>query len=62
MTAPSVCCFSYQTQRIPTRAIEDYFYTSSSCSMPALVFVTRKGREVCANPEDQWVKDYVNPL
>ncbi|XP_005986935.1 C-C motif chemokine 4 homolog [Latimeria chalumnae] len=59
---PTICCFRYQTQRIPKRAIEDYFYTSSVCSKPGLVFVTRKGREVCANPEDKWVKDYMNSL
>nr|XP_014342826.1 PREDICTED: C-C motif chemokine 5-like [Latimeria chalumnae] len=59
---PSICCFSYQTQRIPMRAIEDYFYTSSKCSMPALVFITKKGRQACVNPEDKWVKDYLKSL
>nr|XP_014342821.1 PREDICTED: C-C motif chemokine 5-like [Latimeria chalumnae] len=59
MTAPSACCFSYQTQRIPMRAIKQYSYTSSKCSMPALVIVTKKGREVCVNPEDDWVQNYL---
>lgn len=25
-------------------------------------FITRKGREVCANPENDWVQDYMNKL
>ncbi|XP_005986932.1 C-C motif chemokine 4 homolog [Latimeria chalumnae] len=59
---PSFCCFSFQTRRIPMRAIEDYFYTNTNCSTPGLVFITKKGRQACVNPEDQWVKDYLNYL
>lgn len=25
-------------------------------------FITKKGREVCANPENDWVQDYMNKL
>ncbi|XP_014342903.1 C-C motif chemokine 3-like [Latimeria chalumnae] len=62
VTVPSTCCFSYQTQQIPMRAIRDFFYTSSTCSKPGLVFITRKGRQACVNPEDRWVKDYLKYL
>ncbi|NXP54974.1 CCL5 protein, partial [Heliornis fulica] len=58
----TVCCFSYTSQKLPQKHVKDYFYTSSKCSQPAVVFITRKGRQVCANPNISWVKDYVNTL
>ncbi|NXK83411.1 CCL5 protein, partial [Amazona guildingii] len=58
----TVCCFSYASRKLPQSHVKDYFYTSSKCSQPAVVFVTRKDREVCANPDARWVKDYVNTL
>ncbi|NXE11932.1 CCL5 protein, partial [Lophotis ruficrista] len=58
----TVCCFSYTVRKPPQGHVKDYFYTSSKCSQPAVVFVTRKNREICANPDDRWVKEYVNAL
>ncbi|KAK2525604.1 C-C motif chemokine 5, partial [Columba livia] len=58
----TVCCFSYTSRKLPQSHVKDYFYTSSKCSQPAVVFITRKDREVCANPDARWVKEYVNAL
>ncbi|KFP87500.1 C-C motif chemokine 5, partial [Acanthisitta chloris] len=58
----TVCCFSYTPRKLPQSHVQEYFYTSSKCSQPAVVFVTRKKREVCANPSARWVKEYVNSL
>ncbi|XP_054250294.1 C-C motif chemokine 5-like [Indicator indicator] len=58
----TVCCFGYTTRKLPQSHVKDYFYTSSKCSEPAVVFITRKDREVCANPTARWVKEYVNAL
>ncbi|NXP22748.1 CCL5 protein, partial [Scytalopus superciliaris] len=59
---PTVCCFSYISRKLPQTHVKQYFYTSSLCPKPAVVFVTRKNLEVCANPDDKWVKEYVNKL
>nr|XP_055191502.1 C-C motif chemokine 5 isoform X1 [Nyctereutes procyonoides] len=40
------CCFAYISGRLPFTHIQEYFYTSSKCSMPAVVFVTRKHRQL----------------
>ncbi|CAK7290648.1 C-C motif chemokine 5 [Vulpes lagopus] len=56
------CCFAYISGRLPFTHIQEYFYTSSKCSMPAVVFVTRKHRQVCANPQKKWVREYINSL
>ncbi|XP_024065856.2 C-C motif chemokine 5-like [Terrapene carolina triunguis] len=58
----TVCCFSYTTRKLPQSHLKEYFYTSGKCSQPAVVFVTRKDKQVCANPDTKWVKEYVNFL
>ncbi|XP_036922811.1 C-C motif chemokine 5 [Sturnira hondurensis] len=56
------CCFAYISRPVPRAHLQEYFYTSSKCSMPAVVLVTRKKRQVCADPEKRWVRDYINTL
>uniref|UniRef100_A0A8C3S3X4 C-C motif chemokine n=2 Tax=Chelydra serpentina TaxID=8475 RepID=A0A8C3S3X4_CHESE len=58
----TVCCFSYASRKLPQGHLKGYFYTSGKCSQPAVVFVTRMNRQVCANPDTNWVKEYVNYL
>uniref|UniRef100_A0A452UQ60 C-C motif chemokine ligand 14 n=1 Tax=Ursus maritimus TaxID=29073 RepID=A0A452UQ60_URSMA len=59
---PAECCVSYIAQAIPRHRITDYYETSSQCSRPGIVFMTKKGHSVCANPSDDWVQDYIKDL
>ncbi|NWT17007.1 CCL4 protein, partial [Vireo altiloquus] len=59
---PTACCFSYTSRPIPRAFVRDYYETSSQCSQPAVVFITKRGREICANPTEEWVQQYVNDL
>ncbi|XP_012923225.1 C-C motif chemokine 15-like isoform X1 [Heterocephalus glaber] len=54
---PSDCCFSYTSRRIRCTLMEDYFETSSGCPKPGVIFTTKKGQRVCANPSDSRVQD-----
>uniref|UniRef100_A0A8C9AG62 C-C motif chemokine n=1 Tax=Prolemur simus TaxID=1328070 RepID=A0A8C9AG62_PROSS len=56
------CCFAYISRPLPRSHLKEYFYTSGRCSNPAVVFITRKNRQVCANPEKKWVREYINSL
>nr|XP_019588035.1 PREDICTED: C-C motif chemokine 5 [Rhinolophus sinicus] len=56
------CCFAYISRTLPRAHLREYFYTSSKCSLPAVVFITRKNRQVCANPDKKWVREYINSL
>ncbi|XP_074046195.1 C-C motif chemokine 4-like [Macrotis lagotis] len=56
------CCFSYVSHRIPRKLVIDYYKTRSMCSQPAVVFLTKRGHWVCANPSKKWVQNYVNYL
>ncbi|XP_078535719.1 C-C motif chemokine 4-like [Lissotriton helveticus] len=59
---PTACCFSYASRKIPQSFVQDYYFTSSQCSRPAVIFITRRGRQVCADPENSWVQVYVDHL
>ncbi|OXB57634.1 hypothetical protein ASZ78_007029 [Callipepla squamata] len=53
---PTKCCFSYIQRPVPQNVIASAFTTSSTCRLPAVILVTKKGKEICANPEEPWVQ------
>ncbi|XP_063155256.1 C-C motif chemokine 4-like [Candoia aspera] len=59
---PTSCCFSYTKKKIPRSHVVDYYETNSKCSQPAVVLITRKKLQICANPSEKWVQDYMNDL
>ncbi|XP_003469639.1 C-C motif chemokine 3-like [Cavia porcellus] len=59
---PTACCFTYASKKIPRAYVADYYETSSQCSQPGVIFITKRGREVCADPNETWVQDYINDL
>uniref|UniRef100_A0A8C5Y015 C-C motif chemokine n=1 Tax=Microcebus murinus TaxID=30608 RepID=A0A8C5Y015_MICMU len=59
---PADCCLSYTSRRIRCVFMRDYFVTSSSCSQPGVIFYTKKGQRVCANPRDSQVQDCMTNL
>ncbi|KFV05422.1 C-C motif chemokine 4, partial [Tauraco erythrolophus] len=59
---PTSCCFSYTSRQLPRSFVVEYYETNSLCSQPGVVFITKKGREICADPENAWVQQYVNEL
>ncbi|XP_055244389.2 uncharacterized protein [Gorilla gorilla gorilla] len=59
---PTACCFSYISRQIPQNFIADYFETSNQCSKPSVIFLTKRSRQVCADPSEEWVQKYVSDL
>lgn len=57
----SDCCVSYASQ-IPCSRFIYYFSTSGGCSMPGIIFITKKGKQVCANPSDPRVQNCLSTL
>ncbi|NXJ31408.1 CCL4 protein, partial [Ciconia maguari] len=53
---PSPCCFTYLQHRIPRSFISSAYETSSRCRQPAVVVVTKKGKNICVNPQEPWVQ------
>uniref|UniRef100_A0A8C3S1I9 C-C motif chemokine n=1 Tax=Chelydra serpentina TaxID=8475 RepID=A0A8C3S1I9_CHESE len=60
VNTPTSCCFSHVPKQIPRSLVVKYRHTNSKCSLPAVIFTTKKGREVCSDPNAQWVQEYVN--
>ncbi|XP_004643042.1 C-C motif chemokine 3-like [Octodon degus] len=59
---PTACCFFFITRKIPRKFVVDYYETSSQCPKAAVIFQTKRGREVCADLRDPWVQEYISDL
>ncbi|KAM6065130.1 C-C motif chemokine 17 [Theristicus caerulescens] len=57
---PTECCFEYAQK--PIRHMKGFYETPSDCSLPAVVIVAATGAEVCADPEQSWVKKAMKKL
>ncbi|ETE67597.1 C-C motif chemokine 5, partial [Ophiophagus hannah] len=57
-----LCCFNYVKKPIPQKNLRSFEYTSARCSMHAVVFITHMNRQMCADPNAQWVQDRVKYL
>ncbi|XP_008580510.1 PREDICTED: lymphotactin-like [Galeopterus variegatus] len=53
-------CVSLTTQRLPVNRIKTY--TIKEGSMKAVIFITKRGLKVCADPHANWVKAAVKSV
>uniref|UniRef100_A0A670Z9K5 C-C motif chemokine n=1 Tax=Pseudonaja textilis TaxID=8673 RepID=A0A670Z9K5_PSETE len=58
----SFCCFDYVKRPLPETILKSFEQTEGRCSMPAVVFITKKDRRICADPSEQWVQDRMKYL
>ncbi|XP_034994741.1 C-C motif chemokine 5 [Zootoca vivipara] len=58
----SHCCTKYDRRPIPLKLLVSYEYAGSTCPLPAIIFITKANKRICANPDDQWVKDRIHKL
>ncbi|NXR13671.1 CCL3 protein, partial [Semnornis frantzii] len=54
---PTTCCFTYHPRRIPASLIRSAYTTSSNCAQPGVIFVTKKNKNLCADPRESWVQE-----
>ncbi|XP_077708350.1 C-C motif chemokine 14-like isoform X3 [Canis aureus] len=59
---PADCCPTLTPRKIRCENMQDFFKTSSGCSRPGIIFRTKKGRLVCANPYDLEVQNCMRSL
>ncbi|KAM9227980.1 C-C motif chemokine 17 [Leptosomus discolor] len=60
--APFECCFSYIKSPIRLANLKSSYKTPKDCFCQAIVFETRNGSKVCADPEMTWVQKAVQRL
>ncbi|XP_021517493.1 C-C motif chemokine 8-like [Meriones unguiculatus] len=58
-SVPVSCCFVGIKRRIPFKMVQSYRRTSIQCPWEAVVFKTKNGRLICADPTENWVNSYV---
>ncbi|KAK3567965.1 hypothetical protein QTP86_027387 [Hemibagrus guttatus] len=59
---PDQCCFRFQTGPIPVRVITAYKVTGRQCAKPGVIFTLLNGRELCADPGFNWVKNHMDKI
>ncbi|KAL7993061.1 hypothetical protein Chor_017317 [Crotalus horridus] len=59
---PTRCCFAFVTRPVPLSLLKSFEYTNGRCSQPAVVFITKRGLHICADPSEQWVQDRIHAL
>ncbi|XP_027984364.2 C-C motif chemokine 16 [Eptesicus fuscus] len=54
------CCLKYQYEEkvLPRKRVVGY-RKAFNCYLPAVILVTKKNREICTNPNKEWVQDYI---
>ncbi|XP_064323945.1 C-C motif chemokine 3-like [Phalacrocorax carbo] len=56
---PNTCCVSYQKHPIPRSLVASAYITSSSCTQPGVILVTKKKKELCTDPQLPWVQAHL---
>ncbi|XP_062944528.1 C-C motif chemokine 24 [Cynocephalus volans] len=60
---PSSCCISFISKKIPESRVVNYQLSNRSiCPIAGVIFMTKKGQKVCADPKQQWVRSYMKNL
>ncbi|NXH64971.1 CCL14 protein, partial [Rhabdornis inornatus] len=60
--SPSECCFDYARRPLRLDNLLGFYSILRECYSPAIVFETKRGAKICANPEEKWVKRAVAEL
>ncbi|KAJ1072257.1 hypothetical protein K5549_016319, partial [Capra hircus] len=55
---PPTCCQKYHEKVLPKKLVVGY-RQALNCHLPAIIFITKRKREVCTNPENDWVQEYI---
>ncbi|XP_035004895.2 C-C motif chemokine 13-like [Hippoglossus stenolepis] len=59
---PDDCCFGFYRGELAKARISSYQDTDSRCPRKAVLFMTKKSHEICADPKLQWVQSIMQQL
>ncbi|XP_057572143.1 C-C motif chemokine 16 [Hippopotamus amphibius kiboko] len=58
VNASPTCCLKYNEKVLPRKVVVGY-RKALNCYLPAIIFITKKKREICTNPNNEWVQEYI---
>uniref|UniRef100_A0A2R8MXM6 C-C motif chemokine n=1 Tax=Callithrix jacchus TaxID=9483 RepID=A0A2R8MXM6_CALJA len=61
LNVPSVCCFKFSSKKISLQRVKNYRITNRRCPQKAVIFRTKLGKEICADPKEK-VQNYMKRL
>ncbi|XP_032071454.1 C-C motif chemokine 7-like [Thamnophis elegans] len=56
------CCIHYEIRPFPKEMLKSFENGSPLCPKPAIVFITKMNRRLCADPNLKWVQDRIRDL
>ncbi|XP_031209211.1 C-C motif chemokine 8-like [Mastomys coucha] len=57
---PVSCCYSLIKLKIPLRVLQSYKRSNNiQCPREAVIFQTKRGKLICADPTQKWVNEYM---
>ncbi|XP_046708558.1 C-C motif chemokine 18-like isoform X4 [Silurus meridionalis] len=52
-----LCCFEFHKSPVPAAIVATVEKTRFECPLPGVILTTKKGYQICADPEVDWVKE-----
>ncbi|XP_073692093.1 C-C motif chemokine 13-like [Garra rufa] len=62
VNTPSECCFKFYGRKISVHKLDSYMETRMDCLKPGVIFVTKKGLRLCADPKLSWVRNVMKAV
>ncbi|XP_007555942.1 PREDICTED: eotaxin-like isoform X4 [Poecilia mexicana] len=53
---PVDCCFNFFKNQMNKSLFSSYYKTDRRCSLSGIVLITKKGRSICVDGKQPWVK------
>ncbi|XP_054914502.1 C-C motif chemokine 3-like [Poeciliopsis prolifica] len=57
---PDNCCFDFFKNPMDKKRMSSYYRTDPRCTVAGVILMTLKGREICVDPNESWVKKVMN--
>ncbi|XP_032129219.1 C-C motif chemokine 15-like [Sapajus apella] len=62
LTLPADCCYSFSQQTIRCSLMNYYFETGNKCPKPGVIFLSKRGQQICTKLSDPGVQDCMRRL